>query len=195
MPPVMLPQPAAPSHTFSNIFSMYFGSFQWFSSQDEEVFGFREENGTDEQPFSDILELSSKVAVLSPLLSPVSLNKVSLQLIPRPEEGTYHLQFIFDSTVSVIIRVYFFLQNTDTGKLPMDVPGHHFEAGFEQVFITNEENYLNTNVLTEDEIREYIDTGKFPVIISLEPALIGEDPEKEKKNTFPPHLRNLIKMY
>jgi len=181
----------AQGNNLSSFFSMYFGSFQWFSGHDEEVFGFREENGLEEQPLSDILELSSKVAVMSPLLSPVSLNRISLQLIPRQEEGTYHLQFIFDSTIPVLIRVYFF----SDGKLSTDVPVYGFDSGFEQVFVTNEENYLNTKALTEEEIKEYIDSGKFPIIISIEPGLIGEDADKEKKNTFTHYLRYLIKMH
>jgi len=112
--------------------------------------------------------------------APVNLNRVSLQLVQREERGTYHVQFLFDSTVPCGIRIFFFCDKES--KLPTDVPCYNFEAGLGQAFVTNEEYYLNTNDKTEDEMKEFIENGQYPVIITIEPVT-GEEPDnsKEKK--------------
>jgi hypothetical protein len=122
-PPVGVPQPPPaaeveqyqPQQHPLGFFSLYFGTSQLFSNDpDEEVFGFSDPvnngNAGDVQPLSSIVGLSSKVATVTTVRSPVNLNRVSLQLIPREESGTYHVQFIFDSTVPCVIRIFFFQQ-------------------------------------------------------------------------------------
>lgn len=64
----------------------------------------------------------------------------------------------------------------------MDVPCYHFEAGLGQVFVTNDDYYLNTNDRTEEELKESIEDQRYPVIIAIEP--FGQESDcdsKEKK--------------
>jgi len=94
---------------------MYFGTSQFFSNDpDEEVFGFPDQQqqdpagGGEMSSISSIVGLSSKVATMNTIKAPVNLNRVSLQLVAREELGTYHVQFLFDSTVPCGIRIFFF---------------------------------------------------------------------------------------
>jgi len=156
---------------------------------DEEVFGFREERnaagGLELQPLAEIISLSSKVHDVQPVVSPVSLNRVSMQLIPRDEAGTYHMQFVFDTTVGCDVKLYFFCDNES--KFPMDTPTYHFDSGLEQVFITNDEYFLNTNDKTEEEINEFIESGHYPVIVHIDLPIVDDTDDKDKKN-----VRSLI---
>jgi len=165
---------------------LYFGTNQLFftNDPDEAVFGFPEQPVDENQshPLAPIAGLSSRVARTTTVKSPINLNRVSLQLIPREEPGTFNVQFILDASSPCTVRVFYF---ANEHNLPTEgVPSYAFEAGLGQLVVTGDDGVLNINDGSEDDLKGSDENHTYPVIISIE-ALPGDECEgdtKEKKN-------------
>jgi len=98
---------------------------------------------------------------------PFNLRKASLQLIPMDEtKKHYSIQFVFDSTESCSIKVYYTAetQSDQQSKFSPDMIGTSiFDKGMAQVYQTK--GYLDASLYKESELKE---PNVFPVIIVLE---------------------------